>query len=210
MIPVNDKPVTVFDLFPEDAFKDLLAGKFSVRNISTCGFKLRYEVDHGIKQIFDAKARERMKSGTDLQARVSAELPPDYRQDFKIEGVYNKVKIIGKADFYSIKRKHIIELKYTESKQSYLDIDTRQLQTYMILARKNVGIDFSGSLWIFHGDTQQWEIHEISYNETNLSKQTDAFVKNKYIYGIQSSACNWCKNIECSINPARTVVGLDK
>lgn len=169
---------------------------------AVCGFKYRYEQDNNIQIPFRMKFTLG-KAFENAIATAVRRIDKSYVQnDLVIIEQYGE-EITGSMDLVSYKHHHIIEIK-TATSAKYEDIYIRQLKAYMISYERLMHKTPLGSLWIYNtmNDTiKEIDIVLTKQDRDDFARQVISYVQNGYTAGIESSACSFCENVDCQMNP---------
>ena len=181
--------------------RDLRFKNLHMSEMAICGFKYRNAVEnkeqipfkwiYEIGNAFEWKLGQRIKKiYPNAQMQYVIKLPID------ING--KKEIIYGHTDVYISDIDTVIEIKSSKS-NNYNDIYERQLFAYMIYGIIENGIILKYNIL----EDKMYEFHYlleyVLNNEINFNLQVKAFMKNKYIEGIENSLCSFCENTNCEM-----------
>lgn len=175
--------------------------------LAICGFKYRHAIDnklpikfkwsYEIGNVFEWKLTRYLMEidksiiASPKQFTVKYNLP----KEFKEYGT----EVIGHLDAYSQENDLAYEIKTTKSNNQN-DIYERQLFAYMFAGNIHYGklIKYNKIFDSITETTYQLPLIKDKIYKL-LEKQSEAFLENKYINGIDNSICQYCENVDCPV-----------
>lgn len=169
--------------------------------LAICGFKYRNSIENNlpikfswiyeIGNVFEWKLVQQLKK---LDDSIIAS-PKQFTVKYKI----NDQEVIGHLDAYSTKYDLAYEIKASKS-DNYMDIYERQLQAYMLAGNIHNGKIIKYNIMYNKMSEFDFQLPLVSGKiERLMQKQTQAFLNNEFVDGIDNSICRFCENVNCKM-----------
>lgn len=169
---------------------------YHISQLSMCGLKYRYELDHNVRYPFNWK----YLVGNSFEFQYMSKLKkiyPDVELQKEIkytDGDGNR--FVGHLDGYIPSLDMVLELKATNGSEMK-DIYERQVKAYMYIGKfKN------GKVIIYNYIKNVITEYDIDITDVDLdilSANITAFTTGSYMRGIENYLCRFCQNSECVI-----------
>ena len=198
---IGIKEINELMLQKQEKNKEFRFKSLHLSELAICGFKYRNSIEnklpikfrwiYEIGNVFEWKLVQQLK---ELDDSIIAS-----PKQFTVKYNMNGQEVIGHLDAYSMKNDTAYEIKASKS-DNYIDVYERQLFAYMLSGNIHYGklIKYNITYDKMSDFTYQLPLIE---NKTKklMEKQTQAFLNNEYIDGIDNSLCQFCENVNCKL-----------